>query len=324
MILRLLAASPLLFPLAAGPGPSVSPGTGGDGVAGFRAAAAACDFPIRWKIADVDPAFGLTEDDAARAVREAGILWETAVGRALMFQESSEGIPVSFVYDERQSSSVERQRRLAEIDRQAASIEETGAEIESLRARLNGRRTIHDTRQADYDERLQSYEDQVDYWNQRGGAPPEELDRLRSAEEEIAQAREAVNAAATDVNDLVDRINATTDSVNTRIASLNQARSDLEAQFPAQRVQSGQYLDTRRGLGRITLSRDTEIRIYQFDNRAHLVQILAHELGHAMGLEHNGEDDSLMADEVIPAPEGGRAEIRPSDVERLRELCPDL
>ena len=65
---------------------------------------AACEVPIRWWIAEVDPRFGITEDEAARAVRQAGMLWELALGRVLMFQESAEGIPIRFVYDLRQEN----------------------------------------------------------------------------------------------------------------------------------------------------------------------------------------------------------------------------
>ena len=283
-----------------------------------------CTFPVLWQVTEVAPEFGITMDEAARAVRQAGMLWEAASGRVLMFQESSEGIPFRFVFDDRQRHTLERQAALDRLEAQAEGIEDRRRELDEMRTRMESRRGLHQSRLARFESRLASYEELVDSWNQRGGAPPAELERLQALEAEIEAEREGLNASAEEVNTLVDGVNLATNELNDEIEGHNRALEDVDARLPPLRMQSGQMIEDRRGFGRFTLSRDIEVRIYQFENREHLHQVIAHELGHLMGLEHSTAEGSLMGETVVPMPNGSAPAVPALDVASLRAACPTL
>ena len=284
----------------------------------------ACEVPIRWQITEVDPRFGLDEGEAARAVRQAGMLWEAAAGRVLMFRESSEGIPVRFLFDERQQATQERQARQSGIEEQLDRVARAEAEVDALGSALTRSRIVHDARVQNFEDLVAGLREMAEYWNQRGGAPPSELERLRAAQTEVDNALVLANEAGAEVNRVVDEVNAATVRLNDEIDEANRAREELEERYPAMSVQSGQFIDTRRGLGRLTFSREQEIRIFHFEDWDHLLLVIAHELGHALELEHSGVEGALMAEEGVAAPGDGILEILVADVELLRAACPDL
>ncbi len=297
---------------------------GGGPLPAGAAAGRACEIPVLWRVDGVDPRFGITEAEAVGAVREAALLWERALGRILVFRESGDGIPIRFVYDERQEATRARQARMAELDAEARAIEESERRLEALRSRLASLRAVHEARLATYRDRLDGYEEMVEFWNARGGAPAEEVERLRQLEAEVAGLRASASAAAEEVNGRIDALNGATGAHNREVERANRARQAFRDAFPVGIVQSGEYVESRRGLGGITFSRNAEIQIYEFVDRDHLVLVIAHELGHALGLGHTGVEGTLMAAENVAEPGMGPPEVMPGDVEALRELCPEL
>ena len=285
---------------------------------------AACQVPVLWRVDRIDPRFGLSGAEAAGAVRAAAFLWESALGRVLLFRESEEGIPIRFEYDERQEETRVRQARIAEVDAEARALEESADDLELVRSRLESRRSIHQARLTAYRDRLATLEEMVEFWNARGGAPAEEVERLRQLEAEVDQLRASANAAADEVNRLVDALNRETEAHNLRVDEANRRRAAIRDAYPIEVVQSGEYLESTRGIGPLTLSRDAEIRIYQFEDRDHLTLVVAHELGHALGLGHTGIEGTLMAAEGVGAAGMGPPDVTPEDVAALRELCPEL
>jgi len=300
-----------------------SPVSATEGRLGTLSAASAqalCEFPVHWRIAELDPAFGLTPDEAADAVRQAGMLWEDAVGRPLLFQESPEGMPIRFIFDGRQSTAIERQDRIRVIEGRARVIEEGTTALADMAQELERRRSAHQRRTLDLRDRLDAHARTVQYWNTVGGAPGEEFRRIQEAGAELESIQRALNAEADEINDLVDRVNLETERLNREIAALNAERTDLAADLPETVIQSAVFRETRRFFGATV----RELDVYHFQDRNHLIVLLAHELGHALGLDHSDVPGSLMVESHHWDPSTGRPRAHPTDSESLRALCPAL
>jgi predicted Zn-dependent protease len=74
--------------------------------------------------------------------------------------------------------------------------------------------------------------------------------------------------------------------------------------------------------GTVPARRFREIRVFGFRDRVDLVRILAHELGHALGLAHTEDAGAVMSAEQDRADLSGRpVALQPSDRRALEAMC---
>src|SRR5690606_8843716 len=98
------------------------------------------------------------------------------------------------------------------------------------------------------------------------------------------------------------RLEAEAERFNRALADHRRTADSLVRAFPVRRIQSGRYQESLKLRDGQVVGLEREIRIHQFDNPEDLVFIIAHELGHALGLGHAEEPGALMRVETGPWP----------------------
>lgn len=250
-----------------------------------------CAEPIEYALGDFAPEFKITEEYFLDAIRDAEEIWEKARGQELFtYDPKAKGravLQVNLIYDYRQQATRELSRIGTALDENQESYDALRAEFDRLRRQYEKEKSALLADVASFRERQVAFEKEVSYWNSKGGAPEPKYDELeeerKDLEAEAGRLRlqeEDVNGMAGEVNDLVAEINKLAKKLNLAVEDYNAVSGTRGETF-----EEGLYIQD--GTSR-------KINIYEFSDRAELVRLLAHELGHALDLEHVADPEAIM------------------------------
>ena len=283
-----------------------------------------CAVPLTWRIGAVDDRFGFTAEQARVAVQEAAELWELSVGRDLFSGDPAAGFPIRFVYDLRQEN-IQKQTSLEK------EFEEEGRRLDLERSAMGDRRTryldsetAYRERVEDFDRRASDHNAIVRDWNERGGAPEDIAQGLREAEEELQAEHLELNVQEQELESLRRSLLDGDERLRREVDEHRARGVELERLFPLTRVEAGLYREAvQRQNGRV-VAIQRGIDIYRFGGLDDLRFLVAHELGHALGLGHSTVLGALMSEERDGDGLFTGLGIQPSDVELLRSRCPEF
>ena len=294
-------------------------------VAQNRPAQTLCRTAVAWHIAEVDPRFGLTPSEMAKAVEDATAMWNQAAQRRLFEHVEQRGIAVSLEYDHRQQFFEQANliyQQLEELRESVANYDEQLAEylsdVDAFVKQIELHNTQIRTLSAQANQLVEEHSDR------RGRVPAAIAREVNSIRSELTQVNEQAQR-------LVAEHNRIQQTYNNHVAERNllaQQHGELARRLN-QRIarQSGATDVGEHGIflrssgGQVRVEQEV-ISVYQMRSWQGLVTILAHEFGHAIGIGHVTDADSIMAARIESQISGGfPQQLSDADIAALNTVC---
>lgn len=244
-----------------------------------------CSEPIAYRIDTVDPEFNLSKEKFIEYSKQATEIWNDSYGKTLFVYDPAGNLSVNLVYDERQRLNTEISKLETTVKSQQQNLKPQVAQYEKDSTALK--------------QKIEQLNQEIQDWNTKGGAPPEEYEKLIQRQKELQQ-------EADNLNETAKNLNLTADAYNTQVSALNKTIDTF-----------GQALQLRPEEG-IFLGPENKIEVYFYNGQQSLVHTLTHEFGHALGIDHNNNIASVMYPKTTKA-----LKLSEEDTAALIEVCKD-
>ncbi len=247
-----------------------------------------CDAPIAYSVGTYDERFNLPKSEFIKYLEIAEKKWEDAGGGKDLFVYKEEGgMKVNLVYDTRQEATVKLKDMNVDLDKGKDSYDELQAKYNNTLAEYKKDKNAFEARVATFDLRNKEYNQTVASWNSRGGAPNKVYAELEAERVWLSNEANTLNSIQQSLNTKVDEINAFSralndfaKNLNLSVAKFNEISTEQLGEF-----EEGVYHTDPDG---------TWIDIYQYENKTKLERVIAHEFGHALGVDHVEDKDAIM------------------------------
>ena len=268
-----------------------------------------CGKVVTYRIGQVDERFGISRSEFSQLVKQAAEMW-SAPFSADLFQETSNGrILIEMIYDHRQDATEKLSQLNTNVKTDLTSYKGLKGQYEKLQGEYKQRKKELELASSEYHRRMQAFQEENAAALHRGRVSEETYRRLQEERAKLNAMYEGLQVRQKELNEVAAKADQLVPKIND-IAGKQQANMDVyrqERERLGGEFEKGVY--HRWG---------KSITIYQYTNKDNLVQVLAHEFGHTLGIRHVNDPHALM----YPWDTGKRIErLNQTDISALKERC---
>ncbi len=241
-----------------------------------------CASPLQYSIGTFDTQFGVSKEDFEKKIEAGASIWEKAFNKDFFEYNAKSKFKINLIYDQRQKNLDFKRKTEFGLSQAEAVFKALDLDFKSIKAKYESRSASYESSKQSFLARSKAYERDVETVNAKGGANPVEYAQLKQMQLEL-------NASAKQLNAEAEALNNSLAELNPLLEKRNKAANDYNSVAAAynQKYGHGLEFDQAEYTGK-------EINVYEFSGGKDLVTALAHELGHALGMNHIEDQKSIM------------------------------
>lgn len=239
------------------------------------------DTRLRYQIAEVDPRFGMSKEQAIQLSKEAIQIWHDGTQKQLFVYDDQAQLKIKLIYDARQENYNAFKKTQQELDQEHSSNQRISGNLDVSKSSLEQmqqslrQEQIQLRAEADYLNQQRMSWSRIE--NERG----ENRQRIEAQYQTLKEKAQQLQRNIAYYNQMNAQYNQQVGQHNSSIERYNWNVMQAKNRFPPREFHKGVFMGD-------------QIQIYQFDTEDDLRLTLAHELGHALGLGHHADPEALM------------------------------
>ncbi len=264
-----------------------------------------CDHPIKYKIGAVDAGFGMSQEQFKEKISTAVAIWNAALGKKLFEYDPNGSLTINLSYDSRQQTTQQDQVLQSTIDQNSQLADSTKQQYTALANQYDQQKSAYEEAVSKFNLDQGQYNSSVNYWNAKGGAPASQYTALQNQRKALIAEENQINTSGASLNTLVSEINSFIDKYNILVDHIKSNANIINSSAGTE-FEEGVYDPNT-----------SSITIYEYDNEVVLIRVIAHELGHALGLAHDSDPASIM----YRLNQGTNETLSAEDLAELKTVC---
>lgn len=238
------------------------------------------DTRLRYRIAEVDPRFKLSVEQVEAISQQATQVWKDGTGKDYFVYDPNAQLAIHLIYDERQYESEQRREHLSRLETNQQQWLNKKKQLDQIEQEVLQNKQILDQKQLQLDQQIQYY-NQERQLAQRSPSSSVNAEYFQQRQQHLQQNVEQLQQEIGQYNQKISQLNQQIDELNALDQQLNASVKQYKQRFQPHLFHKG-------------LFNGKQILIYEFESEDDLRLTLAHELGHALGLQHTDDPHALM------------------------------